>query len=80
VFVKTKSSELGMRGDADYSSAFIRNSPIQTEARPIFAQDLGDAENRKMIDAFPGRPVVYVTGRSMGTGPTRIERAESRPR
>ena len=71
VFVKTKES--GASGDADFSSAVIRNSPRQDEPHPIFAQDLGDAENRKMIAAFPDRPVVYVTGRSMGTGPTRIE-------
>jgi hypothetical protein len=65
VFVK--SSEI-----ADFDSAFIRNSPRQSERHPIFAADLGAEANQKLIAAFPSRPVYYVTGRSVGDGPTRV--------
>jgi 4-amino-4-deoxy-L-arabinose transferase-like glycosyltransferase len=65
VFVKTAAI-------ADFSSALIRNSPRQTDRQPIFAADLGEAENQKLIKAFPDRPVYYVTGRSVGDGPTRV--------
>ena len=60
--------------NSDFWSAFIRNAPTLDEPRPIFAEDEGPEKNRKLIDAFPGRPVAYVTGRSVGTGPTRIEK------
>jgi hypothetical protein len=57
--------------NSDFWSAFVLNSPDQSEWRAIFAENEGDAVNRKLIDAFPDRPVVHVTGRSAG-GPTRI--------
>jgi 4-amino-4-deoxy-L-arabinose transferase-like glycosyltransferase len=57
---------------ADFDSAFIRNSPRQSERRPIFAADLGPEANQKLIAAFPSRPVYFVTGRSVGNGPTRV--------
>jgi hypothetical protein len=65
VFVKTSAI-------ADFNSAFIRNSPLQSDRQPIFAADLGPEANRKLIAAFPNRPVYYVSGRSVGDGPTRV--------
>jgi hypothetical protein len=58
--------------NSDFWSAFIRNSPDQSERRPIFAEDVGEASNRRLVDAFPDRPAVFVTGRSAGAGTTRI--------
>jgi hypothetical protein len=57
---------------ADFDSAFIRNSPRQSDRQPIFAADLGPDANQRLIAAFPNRPVYYVTGRSVGDGPTRV--------
>jgi hypothetical protein len=62
---------------SDFWSAFIRNSPDQTEPRPIFAEDRGDAVNAKMIAAFPDRTVYFVEGRSSTKDRTRV--TEVRP-
>lgn len=44
----------------DYGSAFNENDPWQTEGTPLFIRDMGAEINTAVINALPGRPVVYL--------------------
>ena len=44
----------------DYGSAFNENNPWQKEGSPLFIRDLGAEINTAVINALPGRPVVYL--------------------
>jgi hypothetical protein len=44
----------------DYGSAFNENDPWQAEGRPLFIRDMGAEINTAVINAMPGRPVVYL--------------------
>ncbi len=51
--------------DADMHSALYLNPPDLDPAGPLFARDLGPENERRLRDAFPGRAVVHVRGRSV---------------
>ncbi|CAN5258436.1 hypothetical protein BH11PSE2_BH11PSE2_09010 [soil metagenome] len=47
----------------DFGSAMIFNELAPSATKPLFVRDLGPDADAKVMAAFPGRPVVYVTGR-----------------
>lgn len=44
----------------DYGSAFNENDPWQREDKPLFIRDLGAEVNTSVINALPGRTVIYL--------------------
>jgi len=45
----------------DYGSAFNENDPWQSDDGPLFIRDMGAEINTAVINALPGRSVVYLT-------------------
>ena len=44
----------------DYGSAFATNDPWLREEHPLFIRDMGAEINTQVINAYPGRKVVYI--------------------
>jgi len=61
---------------ADFSSAFVLNHPDLPDDRPIFAHSLDPDIDRRLIDAFPDRPVIRLDGRTITGGCVRIVEPE----
>jgi len=45
----------------DYGSAFNENDPWQGDEGPLFIRDMGAEINTAVINALPGRSVVYLS-------------------
>jgi len=62
--------------DVDYGSAFLRNAPEPGPTDPIFARDVDPETTRRLIEAYPDRPVVRVDGRAVSGKRARVTSRE----